>query len=163
MKKKIEERYDSTKHFGPICHVGELHKINIGVVFVFACAGDNCSFACPISKFGPNCSLDCTCENGDCDAVDGNCTCYSGWHGDQCNLRCSPGLFGPDCSRECSCPRERSCDPTTGNCICGFSGITGKSCDEPCQARVSWQTLPELSCNEAWNGSIDGVFNIGMW
>ena len=43
------------------------------------------SKACSHGYFGDDCNQRCMCDNGDCDHVTGNCTCWSGWVGQTCN------------------------------------------------------------------------------
>ncbi|XP_062503955.1 protein draper-like [Corticium candelabrum] len=67
--------------------------------------------------YGPNCQLQCHCQQGTCDRFDGRCTCLSGWTGDDCSQACKPGFFGRNCQEKCSCKRG-SCDRFRGTCDC---------------------------------------------
>ena len=45
-----------------------------------------CDSPCSGRKWGPNCELDCTCQNsGSCDPNDGSCECPAGYIGSLCN------------------------------------------------------------------------------
>lgn len=44
-----------------------------------------CFVACLIGEFDQNCDRYCQCQNGKCDHVTRNCTCYLGWTGATCN------------------------------------------------------------------------------
>jgi hypothetical protein len=46
-----------------------------------------CFVACLIGEFDQNCDRYCQCQNGKCDHVTRNCTCYLGWTGATCNNR----------------------------------------------------------------------------
>jgi len=42
---------------------------------------------CAAGRYGPNCSLQCDCENGaSCDPVSGKCHCRLGWIGPRCDV-----------------------------------------------------------------------------
>ena len=42
---------------------------------------------CAKGRYGPNCALQCDCENGaTCDAVSGRCICRLGWIGPRCTV-----------------------------------------------------------------------------
>ncbi|KAG8132265.1 hypothetical protein E2320_010134 [Naja naja] len=46
--------------------------------------GTRCEKACSPSKYGPDCTLECNCQNGGtCNRFSG-CICSSGWHGQHC-------------------------------------------------------------------------------
>ncbi|XP_066890068.1 protein draper-like isoform X2 [Kogia breviceps] len=47
--------------------------------------GARCQQGCPLTRYGPNCELKCTCKNGGlCNPVDGSCTCALGWTRNYC-------------------------------------------------------------------------------
>ena len=51
---------------------------------------------CPASQYGPNCQLQCACENdGRCDRMTGCCECEDGFYGQRCEYGQSASLFFP--------------------------------------------------------------------
>ncbi|XP_041277214.1 tyrosine-protein kinase receptor Tie-1 isoform X4 [Onychostruthus taczanowskii] len=47
-------------------------------------SGSRCDQACPSGFYGPDCALECTCQNGgSCNRFSG-CVCPAGWHGQHC-------------------------------------------------------------------------------
>lgn len=54
--------------------------------------GIHCDSTCPPGRWGPNCSVSCSCENGgSCSPEDGSCECAPGFRGPLCQR----GKAGP--------------------------------------------------------------------
>ena len=78
---------------------------------------------CPSGTYGPGCRLRCQCQHGgECNSVDGSCTCAPGWQGNSCERPCAAGYYGPNCQHrwtmhfylfcvvECTCLTIARCD-----------------------------------------------------
>ncbi|XP_041377182.1 N-acetylglucosamine-1-phosphodiester alpha-N-acetylglucosaminidase-like [Gigantopelta aegis] len=79
--------------------------------------GNNCSLACPVLRFGQDCSQQCACQNGGvCDTVSGSCTCRAGYTGQFCQSICPYGFFGARCKSVCLCEESCFCDHVNGSC-----------------------------------------------
>ena len=78
--------------FGPACNEGKkdapymisaLHSLEY-----FPLAFLTSVLECPEGRYGPDCMLQCTCENGaTCDPASGLCNCTSGWTNVKCDQR----------------------------------------------------------------------------
>ena len=87
---------------------------------------------CPIGTFGSVCQHTCTCVNGSCGSVTGECVCSLGFTGNDCDVLC-PGLNEADktvCSNDHgSCFYDEKKESATCQC---FSSFWGSSCDGSC-------------------------------
>ena len=76
--------------------------------------GPECNRPCPEERYGPGCSLECHCEEQDCNDESGICIqggCASGWTGENCQIECEEGKWGPECENDCgNCFNGTSCD-----------------------------------------------------
>lgn len=73
--------------------------------------------ACPSGFYGPDCALECACQNGgSCNRFSG-CVCPAGWHGQHCE---KSGEIGTCCGRF-QCPTLKwalaPSSPVTGRAI----------------------------------------------
>ena len=87
-----------------------------------------CRDKCKNGFYGQNCSKQCRCQNGgQCNFLDGTCTCLPGYFGNHCEHRCAKGFYGVNCSAQCRCMKEHveHCDPVDGSCVClhGYIGM----------------------------------------
>jgi len=83
----------------------------------------------------------CTCFNGECDPLNGTCTC---------NLN----YFGLTCNSSCSCING-DCDSTNGSCKC-FPQFTGVQCDQRC---INSDCTTTCVCNDATLCQIQNLCN----
>ena len=76
--------------------------------------GPECNRPCPDGRYGPGCSLECHCEEQNCNDESGICIqggCASGWTGENCQIECEEGKWGPECENDCgNCSNGTSCD-----------------------------------------------------
>ncbi|XP_073662087.1 platelet endothelial aggregation receptor 1 isoform X7 [Tursiops truncatus] len=131
--------------------------------------GDDCSSACALGVWGPQCDKPCNCGNSSsCDPKSGACSCPSGLQPPHCFRPCSPGRYGPACQFSCQC-HGAPCDPQTGACLCPPER-TGPSCEvscsqdsvgffcpstPPCQNGGVFQaSRGSCSCPPGWMGTI---------
>jgi hypothetical protein len=59
--------------------------------------------ACPVGKFGANCSQTCLCNADNtelCHPRTGACSCKAGWDGTMCSRPCPLLRYGPQCLGE---------------------------------------------------------------
>lgn len=73
-----------------------------------------CHKQCPQPYYGDNCKQICSCKNGLCHHITGECICYSGWSGPNCEKPCSSGTYGVGCSQKCLCFANLKCNPENG-------------------------------------------------
>ena len=87
---------------------------------------------CGSNKWGPSCAQTCLCDmakTSDCNNVDGNCTCKTGWQGDMCVEdvnECTDNLT------ICNTIPNSQCNNMNGsyecNCVTGYEKLTNGSC-----------------------------------
>lgn len=94
--------------------------------------GITCEHPCPDNFYGPNCKLQCMCENGaECHHVTGQCQCAPGWTGASCTVPCPDGFYGLSCTHVCKCRNGGRCRKNDGYCTCP-EGRMGSHCEEIC-------------------------------
>ncbi|KAL2300700.1 hypothetical protein Nmel_013585 [Mimus melanotis] len=146
----------------------------------FMSLGIHCDNICTQGRWGPNCSISCSCENGgSCSPEDGTCDCAPGFRGPLCQRICPPGFYGHHCSQPCpQCVHSNGpCHHVSGHCDClpGFSGPLcnqepavnclvfsvcpsgkfGKDCAEVCQCTENGTCNPidgSCQCFPGWIG-----------
>ncbi|KAJ8248723.1 hypothetical protein GJAV_G00227040 [Gymnothorax javanicus] len=95
--------------------------------------------------FGRDCAEVCRCQNGaDCDHINGQCTCRTGFMGTSCELKCPPGTFGYGCQLLCECLNNATCDYVTGTCYCS-PGYKGIRCDQAAQMMEELNPYTKIS------------------
>ncbi|OQV17597.1 Multiple epidermal growth factor-like domains protein 10 [Hypsibius exemplaris] len=122
---------------------------------------------CPITKWGPQCTKICRCQNGaSCNPITGKCECADGWMGEMCGNPCPSGQYGALCLQQCRCENGALCDHVTGACKCQ-PGTCGPLCQktgcetegrvcERCQNGASClgETDDKCACTPGWMGNV---------
>ncbi|KAJ8311560.1 hypothetical protein KUTeg_010915 [Tegillarca granosa] len=109
---------------------------------------DGCRHACEKNWYGKDCSIECNCNNGGCNPVNGTCYCDPGWVGQTCDTPCEQGKYGPNCVLNCRCMNGALCDPVDGACSCqpGYMG--------PLMAPLVIQQTGRVHVPAGWTGEI---------
>ncbi|XP_065177608.1 multiple epidermal growth factor-like domains protein 11 isoform X1 [Sycon ciliatum] len=121
-----------------LCHRNNSHTCNESGGHCHCKPGwtqaSGCHAPCPTGHYGGNCTSKCDCENGDCNHVNGSCSCFPGYHGHRCRKRCVDGKFGLHCAHRCECTsgaETSACNVFDGVCQCK-PGYVGRTCSEMC-------------------------------
>eukprot|EP01060_Flectonema_neradi_P040076 TRINITY_DN9019_c0_g1_i1.p1 TRINITY_DN9019_c0_g1~~TRINITY_DN9019_c0_g1_i1.p1 ORF type:complete len:2360 (+),score=290.07 TRINITY_DN9019_c0_g1_i1:981-8060(+) len=110
---------------------------------------------CNDGWFGEACTSQCNdivCGSqypyghGVCNSETGACMCDENYQGVQCD-ECADGFWGYHCDKPCPCnPTGGRCSPTTGECLCYNSDITGYHTGSTCgECHPDWTGLPHCT------------------
>ncbi|XP_072928797.1 stabilin-1 isoform X1 [Hemitrygon akajei] len=88
--------------------------------------------SCEAGRYGPNCTLECLCVNGNCnDGLDGDgsCSCFKGWESANCDKEIVTDHCNGTCHPNANCILGSSGSLPSCLCTAGYTG-NGTYCSE---------------------------------
>ncbi|XP_055885022.1 uncharacterized protein LOC106071561 isoform X2 [Biomphalaria glabrata] len=119
-----------------------------------------CSIECDSTKWGPNCSNNCSasCYNSSCDKLTGMCLfgCLGYQDFPYCTTECNETSYGLNCSNTCpSNCINGTCDSITGKCSGCMPGFKGVFCNIACDATFFGSTCKERCSTQCSQNACD--------